>query len=453
MTAGPTNPLRNMIAMNTSPLGGLVLSESRRLRIGSMTVFYIAQGLPIGLFLTAIAAWLAANGMSAGDVAAIVALTYLPWSFKFIGAAAMDRYTYLPMGRRRPWLIGSQAAMLLGLAIAALLAPTPQDATLLAWLGFAIFCGGAMQDVAVDGLAVDVLPEDEQGTASAFMFGGQALGIAGGAALGGYLLENFGSTVAFAAFVPLNIGILILALVVREHPGEKLLPWTRGAPSTTTMERHGIGWLEILAITFRSMIKRDSLVLLAASALGRAVAGALTAFWPVFATTEAGYSTSSYSTMIAVVGLICSVACMAIGALMVGRMGPKRSSILSYTGYALIALVYLVDPDVAVVGYVFVILSIVWSTTDVLTSVCTNPLRMRLSDKRVAATQFTIYNSLSNLPVPFGASLFAWASGAGGIALLMPMLVVMTVGSCAIFSLLRVGRRVDHPTELAPPVD
>ncbi len=39
---------------------------------------------------------------------------------------------------------------------------------------------------------------------------------------------------------------------------------------------------------------------------------------------------------------------------------------------------------------------------------CSNPLRMRLRDKRIAATQFiTLYSSLANLPVPLGASLFA----------------------------------------------
>ena len=195
------------------------------------------------------------------------------------------------------------------------------------------------------------------------------------------------------------------------------------------------------------------MILLAGSALSRAVAGAFTAFWPVFATTEAGYTTGSYSAMIAIVGLICSVACMGIGVVMVGRLGPKRSSILSFTGYGLIALVYLADPGIAAVGYAFVILSIMWNVTDTLTSVCTNPLRMRLSDKRVAATQFTIYNSLSNLPVPLGASLFAWAAGAGGSALLMPILIVMTIASCAVFALLRIGRPVDHVTELSARVD
>jgi PAT family beta-lactamase induction signal transducer AmpG len=431
----------------------LVLSESTHLRYGAMTVLYIAQGLPIGLFLTGISAWLAANGMPEGDVAAVVALVYLPWSFKFVGAALMDRYTYLPMGRRRIWLIGSQALMLVGLTTAALMAPGPEDGVLISVLGFLIFSGSAMQDVAVDGLAVDILPEEEQGTASAFMFGGQALGIAGGAALGGSVLDNYGSMLAFLAFTPFNAAFLLLAIVLRERPGEKLLPWTRGEPSPASRANHGTGWLTILGITLRSMMKRDSLVLLVGSAMGRAAAGAFTAFWPFFATTEAGYTTSAYSGMIAVVGLACSMACMGVGTLMIGGLGPKRATILSFSGYGLMALVYLLSPEVATIGYVFVIMSIVWNSTDTLTSMCSNPLRMRLSDKRVGATQFTIYNSLSNLPVTWGAALFAWASGAGGTRVLMPILIALSLGSCVTFSAMRIGQRVGHEEDPAPRVD
>ena len=425
----------------------LVLSESKRLRLGSMMLFYVAQGLPLGLFLTAMAAWLSANGMPAGAIAALVATAYLPWSFKFIAAALMDRYTYLPMGRRRMWLIISQCLMLAGLVAAAVAGPMPQELGLISALGFLIFCGGAIQDVAVDGLAVDILKEEEQGSASAFMFGGQALGMAIGGAMGGYLLQNYGSSVTFFAFTPLNVGFLILAIILRERPGEKLLPWTRGEASREAKETHGMPWLEILAITFRSLIKRDSLVLLGASVFGRAVGGAFTAFWPVFATTQAGWSTSAYSNLVATIGLVCSIACMGIGSFLVAKLGPRRATIVTYAGYILIALVYLVSPQIAVIGYVFVILSIGRELIDVLTSVTSNPLRMRLSDKRVGATQFTIYNSISNLPVALGASLFAWLYGAGGLMLVMPILIAMTFASCVIFALMRIGNVVDTPAE------
>lgn len=423
-----------------------------------MTVFYLAQGLPIGLFLTAVAAWLADNGRSADEVAWVVGMTYMPWSFKFIAAAIMDRYTFLPMGRRRAWLILSQALMLVGFAVVAAISPTPEDAVLIAVLGLVVFTGSAVQDVAVDGLAVDILPEDEQGPASSYMFGGQALGIAGGAAIGGILLQEYGATVAFLAFMPLNMLFLLLAIVLRERPGERMLPWSKGEASPEALEKHGINWVQIFKVTFRSLIKRDSILLVVASGLGRAVAGAFTAFWPVFATTQAGYSTSAYSGMFATIGLVTSIACMWIGAALIRQLGPRLSCIVTFAGYGIIGVVYLLSPGIAMIGYVFVILTIYWNATDTLTTISGNPLRMRLSDKRVGATQFTIYNSLGNLPVPVGASIFAWAYGDGGVAMLMPILIVMTVFSGGIFALMRIGGKalpgdLEHFGEPQPRLD
>ncbi len=49
-----------------------------------------------------------------------------------------------------------------------------------------------------------------------------------------------------------------------------------------------------------------------------------------------------------------------------------------------------------------------------------NPLRMQLSDPRVAAAQFTIYNSLANLPVSFGsATVFVWLGATGDLTTTM----------------------------------
>ena len=41
----------NLVSQAVVARSGLVLSESRLLRLSSMTVFYFAQGLPIGLML------------------------------------------------------------------------------------------------------------------------------------------------------------------------------------------------------------------------------------------------------------------------------------------------------------------------------------------------------------------------------------------------------------------
>ena len=73
-----------------SPASRLVLSESRPLRYFSFFLFYMSQGLPYGLTTTALPIWVAANGGTSGQVAAVVAMAYLPWSWKFIIAALID---------------------------------------------------------------------------------------------------------------------------------------------------------------------------------------------------------------------------------------------------------------------------------------------------------------------------------------------------------------------------
>ena len=69
------------------------LSESRLLRIGSFTLFYVAQGLPFGLISIALPAWLAEQAASISDIAYFVAISGLPWGFKLLAGPLIDRFS------------------------------------------------------------------------------------------------------------------------------------------------------------------------------------------------------------------------------------------------------------------------------------------------------------------------------------------------------------------------
>jgi MFS family permease len=84
-------------------------ADSSRLRLLLGTLLYLAQGFPQGIFFYAMPTWLAANGESTEVVAMAAAAASLPWSLKFIAGLVMDRYTWLDMGRRRPWSSGSSS--------------------------------------------------------------------------------------------------------------------------------------------------------------------------------------------------------------------------------------------------------------------------------------------------------------------------------------------------------
>ncbi len=73
------------------------LSENTFLRYFNFIALYFAQGVPEGMLTFGIPAWMAMNGKSPGEIASFTIVMVLPWSFKFIVAPIMDRYTCLLM--------------------------------------------------------------------------------------------------------------------------------------------------------------------------------------------------------------------------------------------------------------------------------------------------------------------------------------------------------------------
>jgi len=428
---------------------GLVLSESRTVRLFSFFLLYFGQGLPLGVSQIAFPAWLVANGAEEAAVAAVIATAFLPWSFKFIPAAVMDRYAFLAMGRRRAWLIVAQLMMVAGFAGAAVIAPGPDDLDVLLYVVLLIGAGSAIQDVAVDGMAVDILPEEDQGTASAFMFGGQVIGRSVAATLAGFGLQYYGSQNTFLTFLPIILAITLYVVFLRERPGERRLPWSEGTASAVNLERHVGAWWPIFKTTIVSLVRLDSVKLLAAAALSRTGSGMFTTLWPIIGGAGfVGLSTAGYSGMISTVDLVMGVISIGVGSLLTLKLGARRSSMLIYTTYALLALFVLYAQSVWVTTGAFIAMSCVWSMHDTLTSVCSNPLRMQLSDPKVAATQFTIYNSLSNLPVSFGAGLFITLGGTKELPTVMWVAIGLLFGGAVLYGSMKAGSR--H--EAAPPV-
>ena len=89
--------------MNFSSLPAL--SENRNARYSVVSAMYFAQGIEMGLFMVAIPSFLASQGLSPQAIGSYIGIVLLPWSLKLISAPVMDRYTFLSMGRRRPWVM------------------------------------------------------------------------------------------------------------------------------------------------------------------------------------------------------------------------------------------------------------------------------------------------------------------------------------------------------------
>lgn len=143
---------------------------------------------------------MAMNGVSPAEIGVFVAISTLPWSFKILAAPVMDRFTFLIMGRRRPWIIFGQTGLMASFLAMAFIPDPLNHLTLLAIAGFMINLFTIFQDIAVDGLAIDIVPENQQARANGLMWGSKTLGKSAAVAAGIYIINAYGFFYAIAFF-------------------------------------------------------------------------------------------------------------------------------------------------------------------------------------------------------------------------------------------------------------
>lgn len=172
-----------------------------------LTALYFAQGLPFGFFIQALPVVLRERGYSL-EAVGLTALLALPWALKFLWAPWVDRYS-----TRRRWILAAQAGMtLLLLALAALGRGDPALSLLLAGV-FGTNLLAATQDIATDGLAVRLLPEEDRGIANGIQVAAYRLGmiLGGGAILAFFdVLGWSGAFLLMAVLVALTAGIVFV---------------------------------------------------------------------------------------------------------------------------------------------------------------------------------------------------------------------------------------------------
>ncbi|HSA15283.1 MAG TPA: MFS transporter [Spirochaetota bacterium] len=180
----------------------------RTKKIILLSTLYFSQGIPFGFQATALPVYLRSSGVSLSGIGFISALA-LPWMFKALWAPLVDRYWSDRIGRRKSWLVPMQTLMVATLALSSLADPGEATMTLLA-LVFVMNLVAATQDIAVDGLAVDILDADELGTGNA----AQVVGYKAGMLLGGGIIlwltsflswESLFLVMSLAAALPLAL--------------------------------------------------------------------------------------------------------------------------------------------------------------------------------------------------------------------------------------------------------
>ena len=172
-----------------------------------LTSLYFSQGLPYGFFTQTLPVLLRLQGMSLPNIG-LTNLLALPWALKFLWAPLMERHGSARWGHRRGYILPLQllsAALLLGLGV-------PEGSISIAVLLSAVLLINllaATQDVATDGLAVEVLSPPERGLGNGIQVGAYRVGTI----VGGGLLLMFLDQLGWRATL-MSMGLMLLVATV-----------------------------------------------------------------------------------------------------------------------------------------------------------------------------------------------------------------------------------------------
>jgi len=214
-------------------------------KLGLLGALYLTQGVPFGFFTQALPVVMRQEGYALPWIG-LSSFLALPWALKWLWAPILDAH-YLPrFGRRRTWLIGLQiSAALLMLTLGIF---SERDAIVWLLLGSLVTnLLSASQDVATDGLAVELLADKERGTGNGVQVAAYRLGmiLGGGALL--VLFDRHGFGAALSAMAAVALAALVPVLFYREPPAP--LPVSRQSSPWALLSHPTAGvWFGVLLL-------------------------------------------------------------------------------------------------------------------------------------------------------------------------------------------------------------
>jgi MFS family permease len=377
-----------------------------------LSILYFAEGLPFGFQGRSLPIYLREGGLSLVAIGFLGAVS-VPWMMKWLWAPLVDRYG----ATRRAWMVPLLLALAATCAVAGFCDPrTSGGMTALIGLVFLMNLLAATLDIAVDGLAVDLLGASELGAGNAAQVVGYKVGML---CSGGFfvwasayfswrvLLGGMGLMLLLA----LAATLAIPASRTRTYPPQKL----SSVVST-------------LARALASPSSRSLLLFLLTYKLGENMS---TTMWPLFLV-DAGFD-KSFIGQVTSAGLMFSIAGSLIGGLLAARlplftalMIPATLRILPLAAQSLVAVM----PD----GTAVLTVACAESLAGGALTTVVFALMMARVDHHIGATHYT---ALAAIEVA-GKFPGAWLSGPIAAYLGYPWLfgiAAAVTGGCLVFAM------------------
>lgn len=386
-------------------------------RTAAVALLSFSSGMPLGLVWIAIPDWMRSSGVDIKTVG-LMTLAQAPWTFKFLWSPLMDRYAPPFGGRRRGWMLITQALLLVSTAMLAGVGGSKDLPWVVGAVSLAIAFASASQDIAIDAYAVDVLRPEEQGVAvgARIALYRAAMLVAGGFSIAA--AAKLGWPAVTLILAALYLPMMLVAGRAPEPEQVVVAPRSlREAvwhPFLGFLSRHRA--LEILAFVLTYKLSEN---------LGLAL---LRPFL-----IDMGYSALDRGVPLSIVSITGVIVGALLGGALTNSLGLGRA--LWTFGFLQIAsnLCYLVIADAHGNRVVMLAMMAIESLAQGLGTGAFSVLLIRLTQKRFSATQYALFSSMFGIPRlvagpisgfvvdAIGWKMFFWTSmiaGAPGLVLL-----------------------------------
>jgi PAT family beta-lactamase induction signal transducer AmpG len=340
-----------------------------------------SSGLPLLLTMGVLQAWMKESGVDLTTIG-LITLVQIPYTWKFLWAPFMDRFVPPFLGRRRGWLLISQAALVL--AIVGLGRSDPvKHFSLMIVAAILVAFFSASQDIVVDAYRREDLPDEELGFGSSMYINGYRVGmlLASG---GGLILADhmpFSRVYLIMAFCMLP-GI-ITTFLCKEPKVDSGAPKTIKeaviGPLTDYFRRDGAFWMLGFILLYK---------------IGDTMASAMTT--PFFL--DIGFTKTEIGAVVKFFGFSATVAGTLLGGALMIRIGINRSLWIfgllqgvSTAGFAVLARI----------GHSIPALSGAVAFENLCSGMGTSAFvafMASITNKKFTATQYALLSSLMGVP-------------------------------------------------------
>ena len=347
-----------------------------------------SSGLPLLLTIGVLQAWMKEEGVDLAWIG-LITLVQIPYSWKFIWAPILDRFTPPFLGRRRGWLLMAQLALILAIVGLGYSDPV-NNAGMMVVAAMLVAFFSASQDIVIDAYRREDLPDEELGLGSSMYIYGYRLGMllasGGGLIMADHLSFSMVYMIMAACMLP---GVLTTLFT----PEPKV---SIGAPQTMReaivhplveyFSRNNALWILVFILFYK---------------IGDTMASAITT--PFYL--DIGFSKTEIGAVVKVFGTGATLAGAFLGGIILLRMGINRSLWIFGVLQALSTACFAI---LARIGYSVSVLSGVIAFENLSSGMGTAAFvafMASITNKKFTATQYALLTSLIGIPRAMASSV------------------------------------------------